>query len=68
MLPTDSLPSCTARAAPASRAPSRSRSLTAATSATAHDDAGYFGFADRVQQQLDPIWDDDAGYYRGGPG
>lgn len=42
--------------------------LTATPSATAHDDAGYFGFADRVQQQLDPIWDDDAGYYRAGPG
>ena len=42
--------------------------LTPASLATAHDDAGYFGFADRVQQQLDPIWDDDAGYYRAGPG
>ena len=42
--------------------------LSSAAPAIAHDDAGYFAFADRIQQQLDPIWDEDAGYYRAGPG
>jgi hypothetical protein len=42
--------------------------LTPATAAAALDDAGYLAFADRVQQRLDPLWDEHAGYYRAGPG
>jgi hypothetical protein len=34
-----------------------------------YDDAGYWAFADRMQQRLDRRWDEDAGYYRcGGSG
>jgi hypothetical protein len=41
---------------------------TAQTSPPPYDDAGYWAFADRMTDRLDSIWDDDAGYYRGGGG
>ena len=38
---------------------------TAQTSSPApYDNAGYWAFADRMQDRLDGLWDDDAGYYR----
>ncbi len=42
--------------------------LIPATAVAAFDDDGYLAYADRIQQRLDPIWDEDAGYYRAGPG
>jgi hypothetical protein len=42
--------------------------IAPATAAASLDDAGYLAFADRIQQRLDPVWDEDAGYYRAGPG
>lgn len=42
--------------------------LIPATAAAAFDDDGYLAYADRIQQRLDPIWDEDAGYHRAGPG
>jgi hypothetical protein len=34
----------------------------------AYDDAGYLGYADRMQERLDPLWDEGSGQYRPGPG
>jgi hypothetical protein len=42
--------------------------IAPATAVADLDDAGYLAFADRMQQRLDPVWDEDAGYYRAGPG
>jgi hypothetical protein len=42
--------------------------IAPATAVASLDDAGYLAFADRIQQRLDPIWDEDVGYYRAGPG
>ena len=44
--------------------------LAAAPPATAlaYDDAGYLGYADRMQERLDPLWDEASGQYRPGPG
>ena len=36
--------------------------------AVAYDDAGYLGYADRMQERLDPLWDEGTGQYRPGPG
>ena len=36
--------------------------------ALAYDDAGYLGYADRMQERLDPLWDEGTGQYRPGPG
>ena len=33
-----------------------------------YDDAGYWAFADRMQQRLDRLWDERDGYYHGGGG
>ena len=38
------------------------------TAALAYDDAGYLAYADRMQERLDPTWDEGAGQYRPGPG
>jgi hypothetical protein len=38
------------------------------TAALAYDDAGYLAYADRMQARLDPLWDEQAGQYRPGPG
>lgn len=43
-----------------------SLALVAPASASAFDDAGYWAFADRMQQRLDPLWDERAGHYRAG--
>lgn len=44
--------------------------LAPAAPATAHayDDAGYLAYADRMQERLDPLWDEASGQYRPGPG
>ena len=34
------------------------------TPAYAYDDAGYLAYADRMQERLDALWDDDRGIYR----
>jgi hypothetical protein len=70
-------PSC-AGAHPRSRPRSRPRrALLAAlvllaagppTAALAYDDAGYLAYADRMQERLDPLWDEQAGRYRPAPG
>jgi hypothetical protein len=36
--------------------------------ADAYDDAGYLAYADRMQERLDPLWDEGSGQYRPGPG
>ena len=36
--------------------------------AVAYDDAGYLAYADRMQERLDPLWDEGSGQYRPGPG
>ena len=36
--------------------------------ARAYDDAGYLAYADRMQERLDPLWDENSGQYRPGPG
>jgi hypothetical protein len=36
--------------------------------ALAYDDAGYLAYADRMQERLDPLWDEGSGQYRPGPG
>ena len=36
--------------------------------ALAYDDAGYLAYADRMQERLDPLWDERTGQYRPGPG
>ena len=36
--------------------------------AAAYDDAGYLAYADRMQERLDPLWDEQAGRYRPGGG
>src|SRR4051794_38578978 len=33
-----------------------------------YDEAGYLAYADRMQERLDPLWDEDAGRYRAGGG
>src|SRR4051812_39970928 len=40
----------------------------AAPAQAGFDDAGYWAFADRMQERLDPLWDEQAGYYRAGSG
>src|SRR5687768_14084897 len=46
--------------------------LAAAAVPSAHaaplNDAGYWAFADRMQERLGSLWDEDAGYYRAGSG
>jgi hypothetical protein len=42
--------------------------IAPATAVAGLDDRGYLAFADRMQQRLDPVWDEDAGYYRAGSG
>ncbi len=42
--------------------------VVAAPAHAAYDDAGYWSVADRMQQRLDPLWDEQAGYYRAGSG
>jgi hypothetical protein len=32
------------------------------------DDAGYWGFADRMQAKLDDLWSEHLGYYQAGDG
>jgi hypothetical protein len=36
--------------------------------ARAYDDQGYLAYADRMQERLDPLWDEEIGQYRPGPG
>ena len=36
--------------------------------AAPYDEAGYWAFADRMQERLDATWDQRAGYYRLGRG
>ena len=36
--------------------------------AVAYDDTGYLAYADRMQERLDPLWDEGSGQYRPGPG
>ena len=38
------------------------------TPAFAYDDAGYLAYADRMQQRLDPLWNEGSGEYQPGPG
>ena len=38
------------------------------TAAPAYDDAGYLAYADRMQERLDPLWHEESGQYRPGPG
>ena len=38
------------------------------TLAHAYDDAGYLAYADRMQQRLDPLWDESDGLYQPGGG
>ena len=38
------------------------------TAALAYDDAGYLAYADRMQERLDPLWHEESGQYRPGPG
>jgi hypothetical protein len=38
------------------------------TPAFAYDDAGYLQYADRMQQRLDPLWNEPDGLYQPGPG
>ena len=35
--------------------------------AVAYDDAGYLAYADRMQERLDPLWDEGSGQCRPGP-
>ena len=41
---------------------------TASAQTRPYDDAAYFAFADRMQQRLDRLWDEQRGYYHGGGG
>jgi hypothetical protein len=38
------------------------------TPAFAYDDAGYLAYADRMQERLDPLWNEAGGEYQPGPG
>ena len=38
------------------------------TPAHAYDDAGYFAYADRMQERLDELWNEQRGIYEPGPG
>ena len=38
------------------------------TAALAYDDTGYLAYADRMQQRFDPLWHEESGQYRPGPG
>ncbi len=42
--------------------------LSAAPAHAAYDDAGYWSYADRMEQRLDGLWDAKDGYYHAGGG
>src|SRR3954452_16436958 len=42
--------------------------LSAAPAHAAYDDAGYWSYADRMEQRLDGLWDAEDGYYHSGGG
>ena len=54
--------------APRPPPPRTPRPAAPALSAAPYDDAGYWAFADRMQQRLDRLWDERDGYYHGGGG
>ena len=56
--------------APATAAAQEPATTSAAPplAAAPYDDAGYWAFADRMQQRLDRLWDEGDGYYHGGGG
>ena len=57
-----------ARAAVAALALAAALAAGATSAQASYDDRDYWAFADRMQQRLDPLWDESAGYYRAGPG